>query len=173
VIQSCSLQSFKDPGRKANPAPMKVRLFLFDEDSKRLEVPDMTGPACAPTVSSAPWKKHLLALSPTTATNVSLSEPEQGPFKIVGEGGSFELTQWVRLPDDDHLRATTQPGTKSVIRFSHAIVMEVKFRKDDDLEMKTFKIAKPITFSTVSIRRYILLPVKTILTKCPLSAAAW
>jgi hypothetical protein len=137
ILQNFSLTSLQDPKKKASPPPHKRRIFRFDENSNKHDIPSVSIP---PVISSLALKKNLISPPGTP----------KGVVAAIAQGEGYQVSHLVRLPDDDHLRATTQPGSNTIIRVSHEAVVEVKFRNTEEMgPAKIFKITRPITFSSV------------------------
>lgn len=57
-------------------------------------------------------------------------DPTQGPIRLPGSHEPWGLDAMVRLPDDNTIRATTMPGSRASIRFSHALLVEIVHSRD-------------------------------------------
>ena len=60
--------------------------------------------------------------------------PHLAPIAVVPRGEGFRLHHLARIPNDNLLRPTTQPGTETGIVVEHSIAVEVTYRNlsDDD-----------------------------------------
>ncbi|KAM0748179.1 hypothetical protein T439DRAFT_328164 [Meredithblackwellia eburnea MCA 4105] len=114
--------------------------------------------------------------------------PHLGPMKVVTQGNSFCISHLARLPNDNHLRPTTQPGTVTGISVSHEIAIEMTYRipKPEDgngksskealeREKKKMTVTKPFdVFSCCCFLDSLTLPVYSILDPNPsVEAESW
>jgi hypothetical protein len=150
ISQSYELQSFADPSRKVSVSPHKMVLFILDENSPKRGIPAVEG------------------LDDTQ--NNDLAKYSNGWFASMGKEETFQVTQVTRVPDDDHLRPTTQMGTKTVIRISHEITLEIRFKATGQgTPPKVFKLTRPVTLSSVW---FILRRISVIALIPPFNSAA-
>lgn len=56
----------------------------------------------------------------------------------------------MRIPIDDHVRATTLEGSETPIRVSHKLLVEVRYRAEGQPSDKIFLFGKDVTIGSVS-----------------------
>ncbi|KAF8311386.1 hypothetical protein DL93DRAFT_2169088 [Clavulina sp. PMI_390] len=54
------------------------------------------------------------------------------PMTTVDPGGSYQVTHIARLPNDDIIRPSTLPGTKTPIETKHELILEIRFNSVDE-----------------------------------------
>jgi hypothetical protein len=152
INQSYFLTSLEDPKITARPPPVKRLIFALDAHSASPN----TSPLATPdsprnlthTLTYPPPPKHM---PPTPPQSPDCSKKSSPLLATVDAGQYYEITHLARLPDDDLIRPTTQPGTQSAVQIGHCIVFEVKFSQPDvDLNggSKTLSSTHPITLSS-------------------------
>ena len=65
-----------------------------------------------------------------------------------GDGWTYEKV--MRMPDDDHLRATTPDGNEARIRVAHRLGLEIMYRVKGEDEDKVLKLSEEVVIASVS-----------------------
>jgi hypothetical protein len=135
--------SCKDPSRRASAPPKKM--VVYQLDSHRNEHNARATHSAGDEISAGGRDKHDEETPRPSGTNEVVRSLEQGE--------SFQVAQLICIPNDDYVRPTTQAGTNTPLRVNHQIVVEMKFRLqgEGNLPVKTFRVPKPITFSSVRL----------------------
>lgn len=67
---------------------------------------------------------------PGSASKHGEGDPKQGYIRSPGSDHAWSVQSTVRLPDDNAIRATTMPGSKAAIRFTHTLLVEIVHSRD-------------------------------------------
>ncbi|KAK4702557.1 hypothetical protein P7C70_g3666, partial [Phenoliferia sp. Uapishka_3] len=124
INQHFHLRSSSDPAHKLSP-PVDPRTVLIIDSAHPANFGKVDGPADA------------------AARSISRA-PTLGPLTVVPRGEGFKVHHLARLPNDNLLRPTTQPGTETGIAVSHTIAVEVTYRVvlDEASEANESKFSK-------------------------------
>lgn len=72
-----------------------------------------------------------------------------------GAQSAWTVQGLARMPDDNSIRASTIGGTKSAIRFSHVLIVEVVHSREatvgEDRKLKVFTLRQPITLPSCCV----------------------
>ena len=73
------------------------------------------------------------------------------PLNLGLQGGkSWTHEKPMRMPDDDHLRATTLDGSEARIRVAHRLGLEIMYRIKGEEEDKVLKLSEEVSMASVT-----------------------
>lgn len=111
LVQSVEIR-YPNSSKKIRPAPIRHDLFKVDQS----------------TVTSTP-AKTLAERAYYTSQKLPLCLNESTKIEEVVEGEEWTYRKLARLLHDDHLRPTTMDYSTSRIRMSHALGVEIRYKK--------------------------------------------
>lgn len=135
-IQSFDLASHKN---RAKHTPSQQQRQLFQIDSRTLQRQNAAIEPTSPVLSA---RRNTVVHSPSS---VPSGEDLLG---LVHAGDGFELSHVARMPIDDLLRPTTQPGSKTPIRVSHKVVIQVFFSTSHGGQELALRAERPVTITS-------------------------
>ncbi|GAA5999006.1 uncharacterized protein JCM10292_003251 [Rhodotorula paludigena] len=107
IIQSFQLRSPVDKDHTSSPPPVAQTVFILD--------------AAHPPNFAKVSEKDLGGKSGTQT-------PRAGPLKVLKKDEMWKIHHLARLPNDNHIRPSTQEGTITPISVRHTIQMELTYR---------------------------------------------
>ncbi|GAA5927512.1 hypothetical protein JCM3775_006004 [Rhodotorula graminis] len=160
VITQTFTVHYRD-GTVARPKPMNLTLKKVDHTaSPSLSVPIHNPATCSvapgPVIDLPRQVEQPIVNLPSfrpvstcCTIHPDVDVPDPTPLARVEAGQEFHHSRICRVPDDDHVRPSTLDGSpKTVIRVSHQLSVEVRYRKDGDTEDMILTMGKPVTITS-------------------------
>lgn len=126
----------------ALPPPRRHVMAKVDATARPTPLrPTISRPANVPGV-------HGLISSPPPPDPV---REDPRPLHALQKEEEYSYSTLLRIPTDDLVRPSTLPGTETRIRVTHSIVLEIRYRKEGEVEDRLLLISRPLVIASVSI----------------------
>lgn len=133
-------------GKVVRPPPARYDLRAVDPSS----APSLCVPVSqmGRNMPLPPLKSNKYPRPLPPPADLPLIDPE--PLAEVEKGEPYSFSRVMRIPIDDHVRATTLDGSETPIRVSHKLLVEVRYRAEAEAGDKIFLFGKDVTIGSVS-----------------------
>jgi hypothetical protein len=72
------------------------------------------------------------------------------PLHALQREEEYSYTTLFRVPTDEVVRPSTLPGTETRIRVTHTLILEIRYRKEGEVEDRILLISRPVVIASVS-----------------------
>ena len=127
------------------------------------------GKQMVPTQRHKLWERGWVPPRPSDPHGPGDGNKAHGFIRNCGNGDAWTVQTIARIPDDNVIRSSTMPGSRSDIRFSHTLVVEVIHSRDPQIDgsgekerkLKVFALRQPVilpsccvTLQAVTLPKY-------------------